>query len=175
MSESVNFKVVITFIIFIFIFAGIGLFGLFNKDLIQTKEETTTKFVPVVNSENSMACSGDVLRGSLKYEFILTPENSIKSLRITYTAKEGTTEDFADATTLNTMNVVGVNTTIQNEYNNFVLMIYINRNNVDINALLEYKPFFDKLGIIVDTTTSYGEYNTLLGTLNNLTCENTSK
>ena len=73
------------------------------------------------------------------------------------------------------MNVVGVNSSIQNDYSNFLLMMYINRNNVDINALLDYKPYYDKLGIIVDTTTSYDEYHTVLNNLANLTCENTSK
>lgn len=176
MSKSVNFKVVIAFIIFIFIFAGIGLFGLFNKDLIQPKEEqTTTKFVPVVNSENSMSCTGNALRGSLKYDFILNNDNSIKNIRITYTAIEGTQEDYQAAKTLSSMSVVGTNSTIQNEYNNFVLMMYINKTSIDIEALLEYKPYFDKLGILIDKTSSYDEYHTILNNLSNLSCENTSK
>lgn len=173
MSESVNFKVVIAFIIFIFVFACIGLFGLFNKDLIQNKEETTTtKYVPVVNAENSYSCSGTGERSSIKYDFILNSDNSIKNVRVIYSAVEGTQEDYNKANDLKNLKIIGINSTIENDYNNFILTMYINMNNVDMSALLSNKELFDNLGITVGNYLSYDEYHSLL---TNYTCEKTSK
>lgn len=161
MSESVNMKVVIFWIIFIFVFVGLALFGFFNQDLLE-KKVVDEPYIPVVNSNKTRTCIGNLERGNVSYDFILNEDNTIKSLRVVYTATAGTIDDYAAATSLSKLNVLGINATLQNEYTNFTLVLMLTINSYDATALAENQQFLDELNIVIANETSLDNYNNLL-------------
>lgn len=175
MSESVSFKVIVVWLLFIFTFACLGIFGFLNQDLLKNKENEEV-FVPNVNSENAIACSTELERGTLKYDFVLNTDNTIKNVRIAYTAKNGIQEDYDVAKSLQELKVLGIESTIQGGYNDFLFIMYINMTNTDISTLLNYKETYEKLGIVIENTNNYTEYNNILHTIHSsIKCEKISK
>jgi hypothetical protein len=160
MSESVNLKVVIFWSIFIFIFAGLGIFGAMNQDLLQ--EQAPDVFVPVVQSNNTKKCSATLERGNIEYLFSLDENNNIKNTRITYNAVNGIVDDYISADTLAKMGVLGIDSTIQNDITNFTLMLFVNNSNLDIQNLQTYKPNYEQLNIAIESITNVEEYSILL-------------
>lgn len=170
MSESVNLKVVIFWSIFIFIFAGLGIFGAMNQDLLQTKEPDV--FVPVVQSNKTKTCKVTVERGNIEYLFSLDDNDNIKNTRITYNAVNGIVDDYIAADTLSKMEVLGIDSTIQNDISNFTLMLFVNNTNLDVQNLQTYKANYEQLNMSIEGSTNLDEYITLLANkYQNYTCE----
>ena len=160
MSESVNSKVVIFWIIFIFVFAGLALFGMLNQDLIENKDEQP--FIPVVNSEIVKSCTATVDRGSIRYDLILSDSSNIKNTRIIYTANNGTIDDYAAATSLYNSDILGLDKSLQNEYTNFTLMLMYQINSIDMTKLSTFQSYVDELNIVINNNTSVDAYVDLL-------------
>lgn len=170
MSESVNLKVVIFWSIFIFIFAGLGIFGAMNRDLLE--EKAPEVFVPVVQSDNTKKCSATIERGTIEYLFSLDENNNIKNTRITYNAVNGIVDDYIAADAISKMNVLGIDSTIQNDITNFTLMLFVNNKNLDIQNVQTYKANLDALNLTIEGVTNINEYNILLNNkYQSITCE----
>ena len=171
MSESVNMKVVIFWVLIIFVFVGLGLFGYLNQDLVQNKEDEP--FVPQVNTEKLVSCKTTVERGDIQYDFSLNQDDSIKDVRIVYIAKDGTIDDYASATSLSKINVLGVNPSLQYEYNNFMLTLLLTINKFDANNIVSYKQYLDDLKIVIINEQNLDNYkNNLNTTYGSVSCEN---
>ena len=174
MSDSVSFRVVIIWVVVIVLFAGMAIFGLMNQDLLK-HDEDEQNFIPNVATENSMSCTAYIDRAKIIYDFVLTDNSKIKSLRIAYNAINGTTEDFEAANRIQALSVNGFNGTIQNEYTNFLLMMYLNED-LDYQTLSSNSTYFNDLYLVLSNVTTYSEYNTLLlNKYNNIKCIDTSK
>lgn len=171
MSESVNTRIVIFWIIFIFVLGGMALFGFLNKDLVE-KKTTDETFVPQVNTENSKSCSTSVDGGTIKYDFKINQNEMIDSVRIIYTAHNGNIDDHAAATSIYNADILGLNKTLQGEYNNFTLMLTYTINSIDMAAIAQNQSYFDKLNILVSSDSSYDSYKAFLtAKYRSITCD----
>ena len=176
MSDSVSFRVVVIWIIVIFFFAGAALFGLMNQDLIKQDNNDDSTFIPDVKTEHSMSCTAYIDRARIIYDFVLGDQNKINNLRIAYNANNGNESDYAFANSIKNLNILGYNSTIQNEYSNFLLLMYLNYENLDKNTLVSNNTYFDNLYMVVSDVTTYNEYyNLLMNKYNNIECKDTSK
>ena len=158
MSESINLRVVIFWSIFIFIFAGLGIFGAMNQDLLQEKQPDV--IIPVI-TQDTKTCKGSLERGSVEYMFT-TDNDKLNKLRITYTATNGSIDDYAAAANLSNIQFPGVEATIQNEVSNFTLIMYVDFNKLDFNNLVAEQAQLDALSLVVQNVTDYNSYAALI-------------
>ena len=156
MSESINLKVVIFWCVFIFIFAGIGIFGAMNQDLLQ--DEKPDVYVPVVRGDNNKTCSATLERANIVYTYKLDENNKVTNVNIVYSAINGNIDDYEHAANLANLTVAGTSANIRDEINNFTFMLMVNLNGLDVNALSQYQTQIDGLNLVVKDSTNYNDY-----------------
>lgn len=156
MSESINLRVVIFWCVFIFIFAGIGIFGAMNQDLLQ--DEKPDVYVPVVRGDNNKTCSATLERANIVYTYKLDENNKVTNVNIVYSAINGNIDDYEHAANLANLTVAGTSANIRDEINNFTFMLMVNLNGLDVNALSQYQTQIDGLNLVVKDATNYNDY-----------------
>ena len=156
MSESINLRVVIFWCVFIFLFAGIGIFGAMNQDLLQ--DEKPDVYVPVVRGDNNKTCSATLERANIVYTYKLDENNKVTNVNIVYSAINGNIDDYEHAANLANLTVAGTSANIRDEINNFTFMLMVNLNGLDVNALSQYQTQIDGLNLVVKDSTNYNDY-----------------
>ena len=164
MSESVNLRVVIFWSIFIFIFAGLGIFGYLNQDLLKEK---TPEIVPVVDNVIPK-CDVTMERGTASYQFLVNATGNISTIKIIYDLNYGTQEEYdAYDYLVANMNVPG----IKIDVNNAIATFIIDNNTLDTEALAQYANQTSLIELIIQKGTDYNSYKGLLqSTFPNVTC-----
>ncbi len=160
MSESINLKVVIFWSIFVFIFAGLGIFGAMNQDLLEEKEPEV--ITPVIQNDNTKTCNASYERGNIEYTFLLDQAGNIDKLKINYKATNGNVDDYTAAANLSNINTPGIEATIQGEIANFTLITYIKYKELDFASISGNMGEFNTLNMIVENTTNLSNYVSLI-------------
>ena len=155
MGEGLNIKLIVFWALVIFAFAGLGIFGILNQDLVKKEEPV---FTPQVSGNYNKNCSIDVERGKVEYIFVNDENNTIKTLNVKYTSNNPTQEDYDTANQIAGLNVLGVNTTMQGDLSKFVLSLYVNINQMDFASLARYQMLLTSLNINILNSTSYDRY-----------------
>ena len=155
MGEGLNIKLIVFWALVIFAFAGLGIFGILNQDLVKKEEPV---FTPQVSGNYNKNCSIDVERGKVEYIFVNDENNTIKTLNVKYTSNNPTQEDYDTANQIAGLNVLGVNTTMQGDLSKFVLSLYVNINQMDFSSLARYQMLLTSLNINILNSTSYDRY-----------------
>lgn len=168
-----NMKVVVIWGVVVILFAGIGIFGFLNQDLLQDHSGLDKPYVPVVETEGkSMVCTNARDNGNSSYRFILDETtNNITSVNISYSVSGADIDTYTSATNLSNATINGVTIGLSGTSTDFVLIITANVGSMDTVALAEYASDLSKLGIIVESVTDYDTYKTALSATNIFNCD----
>lgn len=166
-------KVVVVWGLVVILFAGIGIFGLLNQDLLHDSASLNTPYVPSVDNEGkSMVCSSVRDDGSISYRFTLEEStNSISNVNISYSASNADLDTYTAATNLNNTSINGVKIALSGTSTNFALIINVIVGNMDTASLVSSSEDLSKLGIIIESITDYETYKTALLATGTYTCD----
>ncbi len=168
-----NMKVVVIWGFVVIVFAGLGIFGLLNQDILETPENLNTPYVPSVETEGkSMVCSNIRENGNSSYRFTLDETtNNITSINISYSASGADIDTYTAATNLNNTSINGVNFALSGSSTDFVLVATVNVGSMDTASLEGSQADLSKLGIIIEGVTDYETYKTALSSSGAYTCD----
>ncbi|MCX4365652.1 MAG: hypothetical protein OSJ70_07760 [Bacilli bacterium] len=168
-----NMKVVVIWGFVVLVFAGLGIFGMLNQDILETPPDINAPYVPNDNVQGkSMVCSSTRDNGSSSYRFTLDETtNNIKSVNISYSASNADIDTYTAATNLNNSIVNGVTFTLSGTSTDFALIITANVGSMDTVALESVSADLSKLGIIIEGVTDYETYKTALASAGAYTCD----
>lgn len=159
-----NTKVVIIWGVFIFFFGAIGLFGLFNQDLL-VEDDQNPIYVPTDDNDTNMEtkiCSAMLENGSSSYKFNIGSSSTIEKVTITYSASTSDIDSYQAASNLSNTTISGVNTVLSGGTSDFVLITTINMNELDTSSIDTIKNDLNRLSIYIDKITNYDVYKQTL-------------
>ncbi|MDE6292775.1 MAG: hypothetical protein K2L98_03755 [Bacilli bacterium] len=168
-----NMKVVVVWGFAVIVFAGLGIFGLLNRDILQSPPDLNAPYVPIGDTEGkSMVCSNIRDNGNSSYRFTLDETtNQILSVNISYSASNVDLDTYSAATNLNNSVINGVQFALSGSSTDFVLIITANIGSMDTAALEGVADDLSKLGIIIEGITDYETYKTALASVGAYTCD----
>lgn len=168
-----NMKVVVIWGFVVLVFAGLGIFGMLNQDILQTPPDINTPSIPNGETQGkSMVCSNIRENGNSSYRFTLDETtNNILSVNISYSANNADVDTYTAATNLNNSIVNGLTFALSGTSTDFVLIITANVGSMDTVGLESISADLSKLGIIIDGITDYETYKTALASSGAYTCD----
>lgn len=147
-----NMKLVIVWIVAVVIFAGIGLFGMANQDLLVKQEElpSNPNTNPVSDKTSVVACNAKMSTSESSYSFTVDNETStLLNVAITYRALAQNDTIYNSAINLSNQTISGVTTTVSGDSTNFVLIMNVNLQNYDATTLSNYQNDLNSLNAVV--------------------------
>ncbi len=166
-----NIKVIIVWGLAVLIFAGIGLFGYLNQNLLYATDEN---FTPKNDTEILHTCKSTLEFGESLYRFSVKDE-VIDRLAITYKSTTENIELYESASNINRAIMEGINgvtSAMSGGIADFSLTINVNVTDYDKEKIEEMTNDFTKLLMVIDSISSYDVYNQALAQLNTTyTCE----
>lgn len=168
-----NMKVVVVWGFVVIVFAGLGIFGMLNQDILQSPPDLNTPYVPSGDDQGkSMVCTNIRENGNSSYRFTLDETtNNITSVNISYSANNADIDTYTAATNLNNSVINGVSIALSGTSTDFALIITVNVGSMDTVALESVSSDLSKLGIIIDGITDYETYKTALASSGAYTCD----
>lgn len=167
-----NMKVVVVWAFAIILFAGLGIFGYFNQDLLVLNDDTP--YVPIdLEDSKAHTCTRTMAVGKSDYKFLMDPKTKT-IIRVTsiYTATAEDIDAYTAATNISNASIPGVSAVITGGISDFGLVVQINVSTVDKNSLEYYADDFAKLSIVIDNTDDYETYKSLINTVDSVyTCD----
>ena len=169
-----NIKVVVVWAIAIVLFAGIGIFGYFNQDLLLLEEEPT--YIPIMdNASEKHTCIATLEGGVSTYMFEIN-DSVIEKVSITYKATAGNLELYEAASNINQVisgeKLNGMSTVMYGGISDFSLMVNVNPNEYDKARVEAMTTDYEKLSMIIDSISSYDLYRQAISQIGNTyTCE----
>lgn len=168
-----NMKVVVIWGFVVILFAGMGIFGFLNQDVLQNPASLDEPYVPIVDTEGtSMVCTNVRDNGNSSYRFNLDDAtNAINTVNISYSISGADIDTYTSATNLNNSDINGVNITLSGTSTDFVLIITATVGSMDTVTLANYADDLSRLGIIVEGLTDYDTYKQALSSTGIYTCD----
>lgn len=169
-----NIKVVIVWAFVVVLFAGLGIFGYVNQDLLLL--DNTEEYTPIQNENYVIKrCNTSLVNGNNSYIFSIK-DDKIEKVSMNYTTIIEDNDAFASATNINLLatqeKVAGINTIFTGNASNFMLNVEVKLDEYDSTRISTYAEDFAKLSMVISQITDYEAYKELLlQTGNNFTCE----
>lgn len=169
-----NIKVVIVWAFVVVIFAGIGIFGYVNQDLLLIQDNDV--YVPKTeDNTEAKKCIATLATGQSDYRFTIK-DDQIQKVVIGYNASQENIENYEAATNINRIineqKVQGVTAILYGGVSDFVLSLTVTVNNYDKATIESLREDFNKLSILIDSINDYSSYQTAISNLGNAyTCE----
>lgn len=164
-----NIKVVIVWAVTIVIFAGIGIFGYFNKDLLTS--DVDVPFVPQPSENNkAKTCNKSNELGSITYQFLRDEQtNMINKITMTYKASSADLDAYTAASNINNANINGLTASLSGGLDDFILVVQVNMNGFDKVSVDNMLNDFLKVSMVIESITDLTAYQ---ATLNASSSEN---
>lgn len=164
-----NIKVVVAWAIAIVFFAGVGIFGYFNQDLLLLDEEPT--YIPITDDDSeSHTCKAVLENGESTYLFQIR-DNVIEKVSITYKANAENMELYEAASNINQVismeKLNGMSTVLYGGISDFSLMVNVDPNEYDKGRVEEMSADYEKLSMIIDSINSYDLYKQAINQFGN--------
>lgn len=169
-----NIKVVVVWAIAIVLFAGIGIFGYFNQDLLLLEEEPT--YIPITDDDSEThTCTATLAGGQSTYLFEIR-EGIIEKVSITYKANSENLELYESAANINQVisgeKLNGMSTVMYGGVSDFSLMVNVDPNEYDKARVEAMSTDYEKLSMIIDSINTYDLYHQAISQIGNTyTCE----
>lgn len=169
-----NIKVVVVWAVAIVLFAGIGIFGFFNQDLLLLEEDPI--YIPITDNESERhTCTATLDGGQSTYLFEIN-ENKISKVSITYKANAENLELYEAASNINQVisgeKLNGMSTVMYGGISDFSLMVNVDPNEYDKARVEAMSADYEKLSMIIDSINSYDLYQQAISQIgNSYTCE----
>ena len=169
-----NIKVVVVWAVAIVFFAGIGIFGFFNQDILLLEEEPT--YIPIIDNDSEKhSCTATLESGQSTYLFEIK-DNVIEKVSITYKANAENMELYESASNINQVisseKLNGMSTVMYGGIGDFSLMVNVDPNEYDKARVEAMSTDYEKLSIIIASISSYDLYRQAISQIgNNYTCE----
>ena len=159
-----NIKVVIVWIFAIILFAGLGVFGLVNQDLLVDESEDT--YVPKEDvASSARTCSKDLASGRSSYSFLVNADtNLIDRVTITYTATSLDIDNYTAAANINNLDIAGMTTQLNGTSSDFSLIVQINTATFNEADIAAYETDFSRLSIVAKNVRDYTQYQSEIAT-----------
>lgn len=161
-----NIKVVITWALAIVVFAGLGIFGFVNQDLL-LEDNSDHVYVPSGNEgENAKICSKPIAGGTSSYRFnIDEATGKITKVIMTYTATADDMDAYIAASNINTSEINGVNVAMSGGVSDFVLMVTVDLAIYDVVTVEALRNDFSKLSMAIDKIDDYEMYKSAINSM----------
>ncbi len=164
-----NIKVVVAWAIAIVFFAGIGIFGFFNQDLLLLEEDPT--YIPITDDDSEKhTCKTNLAGGESTYLFEIK-DNKIEKISITYKANQENLELYEAASNINqvisTEKLNGMSTVMYGGVGDFSLMVNVDPNEYDKGRVEAMSSEYEKLSMIIDSINDYSLYQQAINQMGN--------
>ena len=118
------------------------------------------------------SCNISLNNEKVKYDFVIDSNNNIVKVMMTYTGKSENLDNFEAASKINSWKLNGIKSTLSGGSVDFVLLVTVTLNDLDLSVFSSYKEIFDKLNMNISNIKNYNEYTTYLKTVNaSFVCE----
>lgn len=173
-GDTMNIKVVIVWAFAIVLFAGIGIFGYFNQNLLLIDD--SKPYVPITDNDSESHTCRAVLPGGESIYLFQIRDNIIEKISITYKANAENLELYEAASNINQVisgeKLNGMSTVIYGGVSDFSLMVNVNPNEYDKARVESMSTDYEKLSMIIDSINDYQLYQQAISQIgNNYTCE----